>query len=381
MRILVATDAFRPQVNGVVRSLESAGGDGTQGFGVTIDLPEPARLSDRFRCPPTAEIRLALTGLRGVADRIGALERAGPAIDHMSISRPKVLIGHAVRRFCRRQKRPAVHDELPHPFSRIYFGADADPRGVDLRATSVAFPQRRRRHHGGDAEPHAQEMGARGFKRLMQWSRGSGWLCAFQSIASANPGDLPRPIFLYAGRLAPEKEHREISRARPAGLRKWWSGDGPSAATPATGLSCGALSWACRKGEDLARVYASSDVFVFPSRTDTFGMVLLEAHGERATRGRLPGSGARSMSSATSGGGVRSTRDLHARRLPCRARHSARERARAHAETFTWDPRDGAVPRQYRGGTRRGMRREPAGTAGASGKEGQLVGQGHAVEP
>ena len=364
MRILIATDAFRPQVNGVVRSLESLA-EAAPAFDAGIEFLSPQGFPT-IPLPTYSEIRLALTGVRGVADRIAMLERQGPPIDHIHIA-TEGPVGHATRRYCLRRDLPfttSYHTRFPE-----YIAA----RSPVPAALTYAFL--RRFHNAGDglmvATPAlAEELAARGFERLMQWSRGVDEIRF--NPAKREPWDLPRPIFLYAGRLAPEKDlDRFLSLDLPGS--KVVAGDGPSAdslrrAYPDTHFL------GVRNGDDLARIYASSDIFVFPSRTDTFGMVLLEAMASGLPVAAFPVPGPLDVV-GTSGAGVLDA-DLRAACLA--ALGIPRDRARAHAETFTW----AHATEQFltniavaRAGHAARQATRP------SGKHRQLLGQGHAIEP
>ena len=364
MRILVATDAFRPQVNGVVRSLEQLA-EAAKGFGVAIDFLSPQGFPT-IPLPTYAEIRLALTGLRGVADRIAAMEKAGP-IDHVHIA-TEGPIGYATRRWCLRQGRA---------FTTSYH--TRFPEYVSTRSPvpeALTYALLRRFHSAADGTMVAtptlmRELGARGFPRLMRWSRGVD--CGRFDPAKRDEGRWPHPVFLYAGRLAPEKNLDAFLSLDLPGS-KVIVGEGPSSrslrkAYPAAHF-LGLL-----KGEDLARTYASADVFVFPSRTDTFGMVLLEALASGLPVAALPVPGPLDVV-GDSGAGVLD-RDLRAACLAALA--IPRERARAHAETFTWK----AATEQFLANVAAAKACHAARTgrpAEASGEQGQLLRQGQAVE-
>ena len=322
MRILVATDAARPQVNGVVRSYEQLAA-AAKAVSAEIEFLGPHGFLT-VPMPTYAEIRLALTGVRGVAARIATLERAGAPIDHIHVA-TEGPVGHAARRFCLRHDLPfttSYHTRFPE-----YIAA----RSPLPAAWSYAYL--RRFHNAGDgtmvATPTlAEELADRGFRRLMPWSRGVDTV-RFDPAKRA-PWDLPRPIFLYAGRLAPEKElDRFLAIDLPGS--KVLAGDGPSAETLKRAYPQ-AHFLGVRRGDDLAQVYASADVFVFPSRTDTFGMVLLEAMASGLPVAALPVPGPLDVV-GTSGAGVLD-HDLRAACLA--ALDIPRDRARAHAETYTW---------------------------------------------
>jgi glycosyltransferase involved in cell wall biosynthesis len=364
MRILIATDAFRPQVNGVVRSLEALAVV-ARTFDAHIDFLSPQGFPT-VPLPTYGEIRLALTGWRGVASRIAALERQGPPIDHIHIA-TEGPVGHATRRFCLRRGLPfttSYHTRFPE-----YISA----RTPVPAALTYAFL--RRFHNAGDgimvATPSlALELGGRGFQRLMRWSRGVDDM-RFHPGKRA-PWDLPRPIFLYAGRLAPEKDiDRFLSLDLPGS--KVVVGDGPSGDALKRAYPT-AHFLGVKGGDDLARIYASSDVFVFPSRTDTFGMVLLEAMASGLPVAAFPVPGPLDVID-TSGAGVL---DVDLRAACLAALNIPRATARAHAETFTWANAtqqflDNIAVARTGHFSRRADR--------ASGKQGQLFGQGHAIEP
>lgn len=322
MRILIATDAFSPQVNGVVRSLEQLA-DAAPALGAEVEFLSPHGFPT-VPLPTYREIRLALTGTRGVSARIAALERSGRAIDHIHIA-TEGPVGHAVRRYCLRRGLPfttSYHTRFPE-----YIAA----RSPIPEALSYAYL--RRFHNAGNgtmvATPTlARELAGRGFRRLMQWSRGVDHLRF--NPAKRVPWDLPRPIFLYAGRLAPEKElWRFLALDLPGS--KVVAGDGPSAETLRRAYP-GAHFLGVMAGDDLAQIYASADVFVFPSRTDTFGMVLLEAMASGLPVAAFPVVGPLDVV-GSSGAGVLDE-DLRSGCLA--ALEIPRERARAHGESFTW---------------------------------------------
>ncbi len=322
MRILVATDAFRPQVNGVVRSLESLAETAPR-FGAEIEFLPPNGFPT-IPLPTYGEIRLALTGTSGVARQVAALDAQGKGIDHIHIA-TEGPVGYAARRYCLR---------LGLPFTTSYH-----TRFPEYIATRTRIPEAmtyavlRRFHNAGDGimvstPTVARELEQRGFTRLMRWSRGVDAVL-FNPRKRASL-DLPGPIFLYAGRLAPEK-NLEAFLALDLPGSKLVVGEGPSSAMLRRAYP-NAHFIGVRKGEELARIYASSDVFVFPSRTDTFGMVLLEALASGLPVAALPVPGPLDVIGA-SGAGILDE-DLRAACLAALA--IPRESARAHSETFTW---------------------------------------------
>ena len=363
MRILVATDAFRPQVNGVVRSLESLA-QTAPAFGAEIEFLSPQGFPT-LPLPTYSEIRLAITGFLGVAKRVKALQEAGRAIDHVHIA-TEGPVGHAARSYCLR---------LGLPFTTSYH--TRFPEYIAARSPipqSLTYALLRRFHNASygtmvSTPTLSRELGERGFKRLMQWSRGVDH--RHFSPTKRQPWTLPRPIFLYAGRLAPEKNLEAFLSLDLPGS-KVVVGDGPSAAALRRAFP-GAHFLGVRRGEDLARTYASADVFVFPSRTDTFGMVLLEAMASGLPIAAFPVPGPLDVI-GTSGAGVLD-RDLRAACLG--AMDIAPDCARAHAETFTWSHATG----QFLANVTAAKAAHAARHAGSSAKQGQLLGEGQVVKP
>lgn len=262
MRVLVATDAWQPQVNGVVRTLGELKKHGPSvGLDLTFVTPNDFRT---LAMPGYREIRLALSPEAGLAQ---AIEAFRPAAVHIVTEGP---IGLAARRLCLRRGIPfttSYHTRFPE-----YLRARLP---VPLTATYAWL----KRFHNAScgimtATPGLEaDLRERGFGPLMRWSRGVD-TALFHPREQALE-DLPRPIFLTVGRVAVEKNIEAFLALNLPGT-KVVVGDGPqlnelSRRYPDT-VFTGAKS-----GEALAECYARADVFVFPSLTDTFGLVILEA--------------------------------------------------------------------------------------------------------
>ncbi|GGF60205.1 GDP-mannose-dependent alpha-mannosyltransferase [Azorhizobium oxalatiphilum] len=262
MRVLVATDAWHPQINGVVRSLEHTAREAAQ-LGAELCFLTP----QEFRTVPLPsynEIRLSLATPRMIMKRIEAIK---PDFVHVATEGP---IGMLVRRACIASKRTfttSYHTKFPE-----YLSARAP---VPERLT---YAWLRSFHNAGggvmvSTATLERDLEGRGFKRLMRWTRGvDADLFRPRPDATLN---LPGPVFLFVGRVAVEK-NIEAFLALDLPGSKVVVGGGPALASlkakyPAVHFT-GPL-----EGEALAQVYASSHVFVFPSRTDTYGIVLLEA--------------------------------------------------------------------------------------------------------
>ena len=262
MRVLVVSDAWRPQVNGVVRTLERLVAEAPR-QGAEVEVLGPSRFRT-MACPTYPEIRLALTRPARVVDEI---ERFAPDAIHIATEGP---LGMIARRYCLRHGfrfTTSYHTRFPE-----YLAARM-PVPTDW---SYAFL--RRFHNSGSAcfvatPSLEEELAQRGFTGLRRWSRGVD-TDVFHPRSLRRFGD-DGPVFLYVGRVAVEKNLDAFLSLDLPG-RKVVVGDGPArealqARYPDV-LFAGVLT-----GEALAEAYASADVFVFPSLTDTFGIVLLEA--------------------------------------------------------------------------------------------------------
>ncbi|MBN9022700.1 MAG: glycosyltransferase family 1 protein [Rhizobiales bacterium] len=318
MRLLIATDAWRPQVNGVVRTLERTG-EQLGRLGVDVTMLTPAEFKT-WPLPTYPEIRLA----RALPGRIGAAAAAAqPDAVHIATEGP---IGFAVRRWCLRQERPfttSFHTRFPE-----YLSARAP---IPERLTYAVM---RRFHNAGSAcmvatETLRRELAARGFTHLVPWTRGVD-AELFQPRAGTLP-DLPRPLFLFVGRVAVEKNIGDFLALDLPGS-KVVVGDGP--ALPALRTAHPDVHFlGMRTGQALAEAYAAADVFVFPSRTDTFGIVLLEALASGVPVAAYPVPG---PADVVGGSGV-GVLDHDLRAAALAALDIPRERCRAFALARSWE--------------------------------------------
>jgi glycosyltransferase involved in cell wall biosynthesis len=265
MKITFVTDAWAPQINGVVRTLHETI-TGVEARGHQVQRISP----DQFRslpCPTYPEIRLALT----LADPVGRrIEDFAPDHIHISTEGP---LGLAARRWCVRNNMP---------FTTAFHTRFADYAAARTHLSPELFWRFLRWFHRPSsnilaATPRLMcELQSQGLRQARLWSRGVDTML-FRPDHVRNPAlaHLPRPIMLSVGRVAVEKNLEAFLRADVPGS-KVIVGDGPALATLKKqfpdAVFLGALS-----GAELAATYASADVFVFPSRTDTFGLVMLEA--------------------------------------------------------------------------------------------------------
>jgi len=262
MRILIATDAWHPQVNGVVRTLTSlARAAGKLGAELAFLTPDGF---PSIAVPTYQSLRVALPNRREIEGRI---EAAAPEAIHIATEGP---IGWSVRAYCRRNRLA---------FSTSY--TTRFPEYVSVRTgIPVSLGYAVLRHfHGASATTMVatnslrQELADRGFKNLSAWTRGVD-TTLFNPDQPARL-DLPRPIFMTVGRVAVEK-NLEAFLALDLPGSKVVVGDGPQRAELERRFP-EAKFLGEKTGNDLTSHTAAADVFVFPSLTDTFGVVQLEA--------------------------------------------------------------------------------------------------------
>lgn len=261
--ICLVTDAWYPQVNGVVRTWDSVRHE-CEKMGHRFEVIHPA-LFNTFSMPKYPEIKLAIKPYRHTKHLLGFIE---PDVIHIATEGP---LGQAARRFCRKQGLPfttSYHTQFPQYLKR-YAGV---PEPI-----SYAFM--RKFHGAGQATlvptPGVKkELDDHGFTNVVTWTRGVN-----TDVFKPDPRfayDLPGPIYLYAGRVAVEKNIEAFLSLDLDGS-KVVVGDGPAKAGLEEKYSD--VYWAGYQfGEALAAHYAGADVFVFPSKTDTFGVVMLEAN-------------------------------------------------------------------------------------------------------
>jgi len=265
--ILIITDAWHPQVNGVVRTIDTVTGE-LRRLGHPVEVIGPDGFTT-FPCPTYPEIRLSLLPRRRLARLIDA---AQPCAIHIATEGP---LGYAARAHCLKRGLPfttAYHTRFPeYVYARFRI-----PLGLTYRVM--------RRFHDPAAgimvatRSIAADLEARGFTNTRAWSRGVDVVLfrPEETTAEQDPfAGLERPIWLNVGRVAVEKNIEAFLALDLPGT-KVVVGDGPARERLMRAWPKAHFAGA-RHGEDLARYFRAADVFVFPSRTDTFGLVLLEA--------------------------------------------------------------------------------------------------------
>jgi len=262
MKILLVSDAWLPQVNGVVRTLNTVIGE-LRAMGHAVETITP----DLFRtvpCPTYPEIRLACWPFFRVP---ALIEASRPDAIHIATEGP---LGFAARRYCVRNRLPfttAYHTRFPE-YLRPRLGVP------------VTWTYRAMRHfHGRSAgimvatRSIRADLEARGFDNIRDWSRGVDTELFRPRTKDAIAAE--RPVFMFVGRVAVEKNLPAFLELDLPGT-KVIVGDGPDMEMLKRRFPETVFAGA-KEGEELARHYAAADVFVFPSRTDTFGLVMLEA--------------------------------------------------------------------------------------------------------
>jgi glycosyltransferase involved in cell wall biosynthesis len=318
MRILLATDAWEPQVNGVVRTLTRTVAE-CRALGHEVEIISP----DQFKTipmPTYPEIRLALGAYEEIRERFKAFE---PEAIHIATEGP---IGMAARKLCLEWKLPFttsyhtkypeyVSARLPVPLSVGYAFMRwfHKPSGRVM----VATPSMR-----ADLEKH-------GFRNISPWSRGVD-TDIFRPDLEPVFQDLKRPVFVYVGRVAVEKNIEAFVELDLPGT-KVIVGDGPSREELEKKYPEAKFVGA-KFGDELARYFSDADSFVFPSMTDTFGLVILEAMACGTPVAAYPAPGPIDIIPGSNAGVVNDdlkTACLETLKLD-------RPTVRAYAEKFSW---------------------------------------------
>ena len=325
MRIMVATDAWEPQVNGVVRTLTRVVGE-LEAMGHVVEVIHPGQFKT-FPLPTYAEIKVAIGVYEPVQERFKAFE---PEAIHIATEGP---IGLAARRICVEWKLPFttsyhtrfpeyVSARLPLPLAAgyAYMKWFHKPSGRLM----VATPTMR------------EELSRHGFRNISAWSRGVDTE-VFRPRRKDEPdifAHLARPIFLYVGRVAVEKNIEAFLAVDLPGT-KVVVGPGPQLDELRVRYPKVQFTGS-KSGSDLAAHYACADVFVFPSLTDTFGLVILEAMAAGTPVAAYPAPGPIDLIPGSGAGVLALTATEGLREACLQALDLDRNRVRAFAETFSW---------------------------------------------
>lgn len=317
MKILIVSDAWEPQVNGVVRTLKMTCREAeAAGHEVRILSPQGFR---SMPCPTYPEIRLSLTTPAGVARQIDAF---APDVLHIATEGPLGWCARSVALKRGWRFTTAYHSRFPqYLHARFRF------------PTAWSYAVLRRFHNAGNATlvptpTMAHELRAQGFRGPTLWSRGVDLQMFSPEGERERRGTAP--VFLYVGRLAVEKQVDAFLELDLPG-EKWVAGDGPERAR-LEARHPGAKWFGVLSGPELARLYRSADVLVFPSLTDTFGLVMVESMACGTPVAAFPVIGPIDVVGRSAGGVL--DEDLRAACL--RALALPRDAVRRHAETFSW---------------------------------------------
>ena len=324
--IAIITDAWVPQVNGVVNTLRQTR-QALMAMGHEVEVLSMQE-HRTIPCPTYPEIRLAILPYAAVA---GRLERLAPDHIHIATEGP---LGIAARRYCLRnglQFTTSCHTQFPEYIRKRM------PLPL-----SVSYALVRRFHGAAAATMVATASQERlleqwRFRNLVRWSRGVDTRL-FRPDERAEPG-VPRPLFTYAGRVAVEKNLAAFLDLDLPGS-KCVIGDGPALAELRRRYPR-VLFTGYRFGAELARYLAAADVFVFPSLTDTFGLVLLEAMACGVPVAAFPVTGPVDVVRQGESGIL----DADLGRAALAALDLPRDRVRACAKDFSWE----AASLQFRG--------------------------------
>jgi glycosyltransferase involved in cell wall biosynthesis len=265
VKLIIVTDAWHPQVNGVVRSLATTA-EILLGMGHQVEVIEPS-LFRTMACPTYPEIRLAL----GCTAKVRAmLDASKPDAVHIATEGP---LGWAARGWCLKRGKAfttSFHTRFP----------DYVAMRTGLPAEWI-WPVMRLFH--GPAERTfavtrtlAEELESRGIGPVHHWPLGVD-IHQFNPAIAPHPAlrNLPRPIMLNVGRVAVEKNIEAFLNC-PVPGSKVVVGDGPALEALQARYS-DAMFMGAKHGAELASIYRAADIFVFPSLTDTFGLVNIEA--------------------------------------------------------------------------------------------------------
>lgn len=328
LRLVVATDAWKPQLNGVVRTLEVLGQE-LEAFGTEVRYITPGEFRS-VPMPSYPEIRLSILPNRKVAKIINDFK---PDAIHIATEGP---IGRAARRFCKRRGYPyttSFHTRFPE--------YAAERWGIPI---SWGYAVLRDFHKDGATMMVAtpglmEELVELGFDNMKLWPRGVD-LTAFTPGESSEFAHLEGPIWLYVGRIAVEKSLEDLLKLDLPGT-KVIVGDGPQRAQLEAKYP-EAVFPGPKFGEELTACYRAADVFVFPSRTDTFGLVNVEALACGLPVASYPVRGPLEILSGAPTGCGALHEDLG---QACRAALEQRDPAqcRTWAENFSWE----AATRQF----------------------------------
>jgi glycosyltransferase involved in cell wall biosynthesis len=324
LRIMLVSDAWEPQVNGVVRTLTRTVEE-CRAMGHEVEVIHPGLGYRTIPLPTYPDIKLALDARKDIEERFKAFE---PEAIHIAT---EGTLGETARKICLRWKLPfttSYHTKFPeYVNARFPF--------IPLAA---GYSFMRRFHNSGNrmmvATPSMRDdLAKRGFNNITPWARGvdtDQFHPGKRGIDGGVYKDLEGPVFVYVGRVAVEK-NLEAFLALDLPGSKVVVGPGPQLEELKKKYP-EAVFTGSKSGEELARHFADADVSVFPSWTDTFGLVILESMATGTPVAAFPAPGPKDLIPGTGAGAV--SDDLKAACLE--ALTMDRARCREYAEGFSW---------------------------------------------
>lgn len=316
--LALVTDAWAPQVNGVVRTLQEIVAHlPAMGWRVSVLHPGEFRSTP---CPGYSEISIAINPYPRLTRKLNALQ---PDAVHIVTEGP---LGLTARLWC------AWHGHLFTTSFHTRF-AEYLHKHVGL-PLCVGYAGLRWFHNGAAAtlaptSSLKRDLIARGFRTCVQWSHGVDTTLFHPSLRTHL--DFPRPVLLYVGRVSIEKNIEAFLNLATAGT-KLVVGDGPILASLKERYP-EAVFVGMKQGEELSRFYASADLLVFPSRTDTFGLVMLEALASGTPVAAYPVTGPIDVVGDTNVAALHDNLGMAVNQ----ALQSSRSECRRFAEGFSWE--------------------------------------------
>lgn len=262
MRVQIISDAWHPQVNGVVRTVEYIVEESKK-LGHEVDLITSEGLKT-YPLPKYAEIKLAPFAGKYVAERIKSFN---PECLHISTEGP---LGIAARKYCIKNNiefTTCYHTNYPEYFKTMFYFPES------ITYAMMRWFHKPAKHVLATTERMATDLRKHGFANVVVWGRGVD--TAQFKPEGKKAVQLDGPVFCYIGRVSVEKNIKDFLDLDLPGT-KMIVGDGPQLAE-LKALYKDVYFAGSQQGEDLAAHYRSADCFVFASKTDTFGLVLLEA--------------------------------------------------------------------------------------------------------
>ncbi len=317
MKILIVTDAWEPQVNGVVRTLKMTRRE-LENMGHQVEFLSPLAFRS-IPCPTYPEISLALSSQRNIARQIDAF---GPDCLHIATEGPLGWMARAVAIKRGWAFTTAYHSRFPE-YVHARLRIPTDWGYALLRKFHNAA-----RYNLTPTPSIVEDLRRRGFANPRLWTRGVDF-----SIFHPDGPKMPRgaaPVFLHVGRLAVEKHVDAFLKLDLPG-EKWVAGDGPERERLQKQFP-GVKWFGVLDGTSLASLYRSADVFVFTSVTDTFGLVMLEAMACGTPVAAFPVTGPIDVVKAPQSGIL----DTDLRRACMAALDVPRAGVLDHAATFSW---------------------------------------------